>query len=90
MSLNDNKIRVVWVVYWSKIIIFFAAYDQPAYKDNCFEIFDELENDLTYNEAKDHCENLNGTLINENKILDVEEVLNNFLTSDWNKQAFNL
>ena len=68
----------------------FTAYDQPAYKDNCFEFVDELENDLTYNEAKDHCENLNGTLINENRILDVEEVLNNFLTSDCNKQAFNL
>ena len=56
------------------INIEFTAYDQPAYGDNCFEFVEELENDLTYNEAKDHCENLNGTLINENRILDVEEV----------------
>ena len=52
-------------------IMIFIAYDQPAYRDNCFELFEELENDVTYNEAKDHCENLNGTLINENRISDV-------------------
>ena len=46
----------------------------PAYGENCYEFVEELENDMTYNEAKDHCENLNGTLINENRILDVEEV----------------
>ena len=54
-----------------KIIMIFIAYDQLAYGDNCFELFEELENDVTYNEAKDHCKNLNGTLINENRISDV-------------------
>ena len=52
----------------------FIAYDQLAYGENCFELFEELENDVTYNEAKDHCENLNGTLINENRITDLVTV----------------
>ena len=51
-----------------------SVYDQQAFHDNCFEFVQESENDMTYNEAKDLCENKNGTLIKEHRIEDIYRV----------------
>ena len=52
----------------------FSVFNQQAFKDNCFEFVKEIENDMTYSEARDHCENQNGSLINQNRLLDLKNV----------------
>ena len=56
------------------ISIYFPVYNHQVLNDNCFEIVKETENDMTYDEAKDYCENKNGSLINENRLTDVKNV----------------
>ena len=56
------------------IQIGFSVFNQQALKDNCFEFVEETENDMTYSEARDHCENKNGSLINQNRLLDLKNV----------------
>ena len=65
--------------FWFKnneeiIHIYFPVYNHQVLNDNCFEFVKETENDVTYDEAKDHCENKNGSLINENRLTDVKNV----------------
>ena len=52
----------------------FSVFNQQALKDNCFEFVEETENDMKYSEARDYCENQNGSLINENRLLDLKNV----------------
>ena len=73
--LNIERIYIYKSLF---IIDFFLVYDQLAFNDNCFEFVQESENDVTYNEAQDHCENLNGTLLNENRLEDVQNVCKYF------------
>ena len=54
--------------------ICFSVFNQQALKDNCFEFVKETGNDMTYSEAREHCENQNGSLINQNRLLDLKSV----------------
>ena len=54
----------------------FQVNDQQALNGNCYEFVREPEIDMTYSEAKDHCENMNGTLTSEDKINNLTEVRN--------------
>ena len=71
-----------WCVFFNlKEFLFTIHYlvnNQLSLNDNCFDFVQESENDVTYNEAQDHCENLNGSLINENSIEDVKNVCKYF------------
>ena len=78
--LNIERIYIYKSLF---IIDFFLVYDQLAFNDNCFEFVQESENDVTYNEAQDHCENLNGTLLNENRLEDVQNVCKYFYFYLW-------
>ena len=58
--------------------IHYLVNNHIALNDTCFEFVQESENHMTYNEAQDHCENLNGTLLNENRLEDVQNVCKYF------------
>ena len=59
---------------WYISVIGFSVFNKQALKDNCFDFVEETENDMKYSEARDYCENQNGSLINENRLLDLKNV----------------
>ena len=60
------------------LTIHYLVNNQLSLNDNCFEFIQESENNMAYSEAQDHCENLNGTLLNENRLEDVKNVCKYF------------